>query len=214
MFKQGLFFLLLLFSALSFASTTSVPPVIVCPGNSGIANSAQFVYCGPAVCATNADGVTATCKGCYTLVGDNVGTLSCADRVPTTTNGVTNYISSFSARKVTVPGYTKQPLVFCEKNSNSDTIYADCLNALCTIIDKKTGESTCQCPLITMKKGESFAMEARSCNTPNRCNAQTKGELLNGAPTPLVLPMIDAIEKETGQTSADLICSSSTVPAS
>jgi hypothetical protein len=200
MCKKALFFSLLIFSVVSFADV----PVAVCPGKSGIEDSARFVYCGPAICKPNNDGTTATCEGCYQLVGENAGTLSCEARKPKGDN----FISSFSARKEIVKGHKKQPLVFCKANEHSDTVYADCLDAHCTITDEKTRAASCQCKLIEMRQeGESFATEARSCATPDRCNAP-KGYVLNGAPTPLVLPLLAAIEKTTGQAKSELTCHS------
>lgn len=203
MCKQRMNLFILLFSVASFASATS----IVCPGKSGFPASAKFVYCGPAVCKPNSDGSTATCKDCYQLVGENVGTLSCEERVPKGNN----YISSFSARKSIVPGHEKQPIVFCDANKNADTIYADCLNAPCTVTDNKKKLATCQCTLVKMEKGDSFATEARSCTIPDRCNAP-KGYILNGAPSAIVLPMVATVAKVTGQSISDITCDPSQTP--
>ena len=223
MLKRGLFISLLFVSAVSFADAQ-----IVCPPpsqvqlavtsvdvkNSSLADiknsltnvknsSAEFIYCGPAVCTPNTDSTTATCKGCYQMTGENIGTLSCEDRAPQ--KGV--WTSSFSARKDIIPGLKKQPLIFCEANDKlSDQTYADCLDSKCTITNKVTGEASCQCNIVLMQHGESFATEARSCATADKkCNAQP-GYILNGAPTPIILPILAAAIKTTGQSLSDLTC--------
>jgi hypothetical protein len=178
---------------------------IICPGNTApiVKASANFIYCGPAVCKPNSDGVTATCDGCYQMKGENLATLSCEARAPQ----ADAWYSSFSAKKVLLPGEAKQPLVICDTNKpNVDATYADCLDSKCSVPDPKTGLSQCQCKLETVTKGVSYITQTHSCATENKCMAQ-KGEVLNGAPTALVAPLLAMIDKKTNE--ANLLCSQS-----
>ena len=202
--RNNCLLLTLLFSSVCF----STPSIIECP-EPDYAQSSEFVYCGPAICTTNSDKTTATCNDCMILIGRNYGTTLCSSRIPTTnSSGQKVLISSFTPRTVNLPGVLQQPLVYCryEGDGSTNTSYADCLGATCTVTDEHKKLASCTCNIVNLIKGQSFATQTRSCASPNKCLAPSSSELLNGTPSIIADSMLKTISLEQNSSPSDYTC--------
>ena len=204
--KKSLSIITLSICASTYAYAGSSSGLTICPAKSGVPASANFVYCGPAVCKPDPnDPSKANCNDCYILKGENAGTTTCAERAPQLKDNI--WTSSFTLRKDLDPTKGQQPVIFCDTSKGADTHYADCLNAKCQVTDKAKGLASCSCQVVdASSKAKTYATQARSCAAKNKCNAP-KGYILNGAPTVAVSPLIALIAKKTNASVESLTCS-------
>lgn len=170
-FLSALFALFALFSVQAIASNEKA---IVC--------KQAYALCSAAKCIPDPrDSSHAICY-CDNYQGMSAGTISCEQRKPSTDKmGVKHVVSTFSFNNDNLTGMT------CP----SGTVWANCVNAPCTVDPTDSKKSICSCPLVN--KGETLVFGAK-------CDKHTcENYYWSGALTSSHNFLGDALAKEAGK---------------